>query len=499
MVKSIKDSLLYFIVSSFSLGIFLASVFKLNIAFVLSVFIICLTLISLSLLKFLNKQLVIYLSVIILFFGFGVFRFYLKDISQNKNNLDNFLEENITINGFISEEVEQRIETQRMIIKADSLFYNGEKYNIEEKILVSTELFPEFSYGDVVSVSGKIRKPENFITDYGKEFDYINYLKKDSIFYTISFADIEKVDFITPNKIKKTTLSIKQFFIDSINKIIPAPESSLLSGILLGVKEGLPKDTEKAFIDTGLIHIIVLSGYNVTIIAESVIKVLSGLSILFGVYSGIIFIFLFCLMAGAGATIVRASIMAIIALFARAFGRPYLAKRSLLIAGFLMVLHNPYVLIYDISFQLSFLATTGLLYLTPVFEKYFKFIPNFIGIREVASSTISVQLFVLPFILYKIGNFSLIAPITNILVLPFIPITMFFGFIASFIGIFSYIFAVPFGFITYILLKIEIYIVELFNKIPFASFSIEKFPLIVLLIMYIFIFYFIIKNNENKV
>lgn len=145
---------------------------------------------------------------------------------------------------------------------------------------------------------------------------------------------------------------------------------------MLGVKESLGEGLEEDFVDTGLVHIVVLSGYNVTIIAEAIIRTLSFVSVMAGIYIGGIAIAVFAIMTGAGATIIRASIMAILALIARATGRRYEITRALFIAGFLMILENPYILLYDISFQLSFLATVGLIYLSPVFENIFKFFPK---------------------------------------------------------------------------------------------------------------------------
>ncbi|MCH8329246.1 MAG: ComEC/Rec2 family competence protein [Nanoarchaeota archaeon] len=185
---------------------------------------------------------------------------------------------------------------------------------------------------------------------------------------------------------------------------------------MLGTKQSLGEELKQDFIDTGIVHIVVLSGYNVTIVSDAIVGFfgyfLSGM-VAFSL--GLISIVFFAIMTGAGATIVRASIMAILVLIARRIGRTYEITRALLLAGLVMLIHNPWILVFDISFQLSFLATVGLIYLAPRFEKYVRFLPKFWDIRGIFAATIATQLFVLPFILYKMGTLSLVSPFVNLL------------------------------------------------------------------------------------
>ncbi|MEJ0001625.1 MAG: ComEC/Rec2 family competence protein [bacterium] len=105
-------------------------------------------------------------------------------------------------------------------------------------------------------------------------------------------------------------------------------------------------------------------------------------------------------------------------------GRTYDIGRALVLAGVLMILANPMLLAYDVSFQLSFLATVAVVFLSPKIEKYFLWVTPRFGLRDIVSVTVAAYLFVLPFILYEMGNLSLVALPANILVLPFVPVTM---------------------------------------------------------------------------
>jgi len=203
-------------------------------------------------------------------------------------------------------------------------------------------------------------------------------------------------------------------------------------------------------------------------------------------------------MTGGSATVVRASLMAILVIVARATGRLYDITRALLLAGFLMILHNPKILVFDTSFQLSFLSTLGLIYLSPTIEKRLGFITEKLQLRQIAAATIATQIFVLPLLLYQMGQLSLVALPANLLILPTIPWTMLFGFLAGAIGFVSQIIALPFAFIAYILLTFQLKIVAFFATLSFASISIPYFPAWALFFCYaVFAFLKILSKRKT--
>jgi len=213
----------------------------------------------------------------------------------------------------------------------------------------------------------------------------------------------------------------------------------------------------------------------------------------FGVFS----IIAFALMAGGSATVVRASIMALLVIVARLGSRKYDITRALLIAGFIMLINNPAILVFDPSFQLSFLATLGLVYVSPLVEKNLWFITEKAKLREVATATIATQIFVLPYILYQMGTLSIVALPVNLLILVAIPITMLFGLLTGMAGFVSLILATPFAYIAYSLLAYELGIVNWFARLPFASFSVPAFPFAVVILVYFgyFVLYRYLKSQ----
>lgn len=374
-----------------------------------------------------------------------------------------------------------------------------EKTNI--KILFRTnDTDLQINYGDTFTFNGILEKAENFTTTAGKIFDYKNYLRKDGILYTISFPKISAVTESTDFSLKRKLFELRKSFDENISFAVRSPEGALLSGMLLGERGGL-KNLEEDFIKTGTIHIVALSGYNVSLVAEFLITIILIIFSLFSFVSyraknlgfmfGMAGILLFVLMTGAEATAVRAGIMAGLVLLGKILDRDRDMLRIILITLFLMVLYNPYTLLYDVSFALSFIATIAILFYTPRIEKYFHFLPKDFKIRELLASTSAVYIFVLPYILYKMGSFSLVAILVNIIILPFVPYAMLFGFISGMAGFISYFLSVPFGLLAYQILHFQIWVVEYFADLPFSFYIIPNFPLWLTIAIYAYFVWFL--------
>ncbi len=426
-------------------------------------------------------------GIFVLLFSIGILRFEVRDIFLG-HAADELVGIRHVGTGIIVDDPDIRENNQKLVVEED---VSG----LKTKYLVTTSLNQYFKYGDEINFSGKLEKPENFITDQGKEFDYVNYLRKDGILYTINYADVEVISQGHGNKIKSILFAIKGKFLQAVNLAIPSPESLLMGGLILGEKSAFSQELRQDFVDTGTIHIIALSGYNITIVAEWFMKLFAFLPQSLGIGMGILAILLFVLMTGGSSTAVRAGIMAMLVLIARATGRNYDVARALIIAGVFMILLNPFVLVYDVSFQLSFIATVAVIFFTPRVEKYFLWVPEKFNIRDIISVSAAAYIFVLPFILYKMGNLSLVALPANILVLPLVPFTMLLGFLTSFLGIVWYVFSIPLGYISYLFLHFELSVISFLADFSFASFTIPNFPLIITLLIYAYFIYLLFGKS----
>lgn len=427
-------------------------------------------------------------------FSLGVARLHLDEERTRVSPLAQFAGSRVSVVGFIAADPDFREKSLHLIVEAEEV--NGAP--VRERVLALAEPYGTFSYGNRVRFTGILAQPESFATDGGRVFNYPMYLAKDGIRFHIQFAEIETLPGVGGNPVLRILLAFKHRLLGNIGAVIPDPEASLLGGILLGAKQSLGGTLMDTFRRTGIVHIVVLSGYNITIVADAVTRIASFLPIAARFTCGALAIVAFALMTGASATVVRASVMALLVLIARATGRTYDITRALAVAGFLMLLENPYILAFDPSFQLSFLATIGLIYISPVVERWFARAPSAFQIREVIVSTVSTQLFVLPAILYMTGMVSLVALPVNLLILVTIPFTMLMGAFVAFAGFAHAVLSLPFAFVAYVLLAYQLKIVELFALLPFASVSVGNFPLWIVCTLYALILLWLWRANAAK-
>jgi competence protein ComEC len=280
--------------------------------------------------------------------------------------------------------------------------------------------------------------------------------------------------------------------------LLPAPESGLLLGLLLGGNDWLSQAVQDNFSRTGLTHIVAVSGYNVTIVAEYLM--------LLGIFLGLwrqqafwlasVGIFLFVVMVGFPASAVRAGVMGGLLLWAMKNGRLANAQNAIVFAASAMLVANPLLLRWDVGFQLSFLATLGIVYFYPVIERYSIRKQGISFFSELLFLTLSAQIFVLPIILNNFQKFPVISLLANLLVLPIIPLTMLLGFLMI---VFSFIFppmAIIFSWLVYLPLRYETLIVEWLANWKFSSVEIIGFSWEWMLIWYI-ITLGILMNAKN--
>lgn len=415
-------------------------------------------------------------AVVVLFiciaFAGGMFRFWYSEHRVHTAQ-EHFAETTEEIHGLVISEPVEKETTQQFIVVVP-----------ETHIMVIADRFPQVHYGDTVTLAGTPTRPESFTTDTGRTFNYPQYLAKDGVTHQLFFPAISIDGHGGGSFVKRKLFALKDLFLERVRMNVPEPHASLLGGLVVGSQEALGEDLLNAFRIVGIIHIVVLSGYNVTIVAEAIARVFRFLPRLFGVILGAVGIVLFAILTGGSATIIRASIMALLVLLARVTGRQYDIGVALIVAAFLMVLHNPYILAFDPSFQLSFLATIGLIYLAPHVETFLGFIPTTLQLREFATATIATQLFVLPLLLYQVGTLSTVAIVVNLLVLAVVPLTMLVGFLTGVVGMVSVPLALPLGFVVYVLLAYMLHVVSWFSALPFASISISSFPAYAMLFTY---------------
>ena len=418
----------------------------------------------------------------------GIFRFDQQEMSRP--DLAKFYGKPLVLQGVVVEEPERKDSNQRLKIRVemvDSAIIKPDFYT-----LVTTRRYPEYKTGDELELRGLLQKPENY-----SDFDYISYLAKEDIFSVVSFPLVEKAGEEKGNKLTIFLAKTKRAFEKKIDEILPEPHGAFLKGLLLGDRESLPQDLVENFKRTGTTHIVALSGYNITLVARFILTLLLFLTVPFylSFWLASLAIILFVVMVGASPSVVRAAIMGILVLLANREGRPYHFTNALAFAGALMLWQNPKILRFDAAFQLSFLATLGLVYLSPRLEKLFQLRPTdlrsvkkengLFSLRKTFIETLSAQLAVLPLLVYLFGRVSLISPLSNIFILLAVPYSMAVGFFAVLLGFLYQPFGQIAGWIVWALLEYKIRAIELFAKLPLASIEVRGWIIILLVTPYL--------------
>jgi competence protein ComEC len=212
-----------------------------------------------------------------------------------------------------------------------------------------------------------------------------------------------------------------------IAQLYPEPHASLLIGLLTGTRSTLPPAVLEDFRDTGLTHILAISGYNITLVVTLLSGFFFWLPLRWRFFPSVLGIIAFTLFTGASSSVVRAAIMGILSLFALQSGRVQTIRLTILWAMFLMLLWNPRYLWDDAGFHLSFLAVIALVEISPLMEFWCRRIPDVFGLRSTLQTTLAVQILTTPWICYLFGRLSLIAPLSNLLAPPLVPIAMLTG------------------------------------------------------------------------
>ncbi|MBI2430515.1 MAG: ComEC/Rec2 family competence protein [Candidatus Levybacteria bacterium] len=284
-----------------------------------------------------------------------------------------------------------------------------------QTFFIVTPRYPAFHYGDALHIFGTVKKRvltnENQVLSM--YYPKIEASKKEGNFV---LAPIKSGLAITSTIRQKVTLLFQN--------TLPSQASSLLLGITFGIKAGMTSDFFEKLKATGVLHVIAASGMNVTMVGgflSSLFAVLFRRQIaILASIGGIVF---YAALAGFEPSIVRASIMGILAFTAQILGRQYLATYALVLAAAGMLFLNPQLL-FDIGFQLSFLATLGLIYIRPL-------LPGFPDLQ----TTIAAQIATLPILLANFGTYSLFSVLVNALVLWTVPVLMIIGGVGGMVGL----------------------------------------------------------------
>jgi len=454
---------------------------KVNFYWILLGFFIAICVIKI--LKWEKKEFIIFFVGVVI----GLFRIVFWDPGQ-PIFLTKLFDTKIQCVGRIISFPERREENMIYDVKVEML---NEKKVKSFGVRITTHQHIKFVRGEKISFYGKLEEPFE-----SNEFSYKQYLSRKYIFSTMRNPYMEKIE--------DTSLwwefvgNMRYSMQNHIQSTYQYPYGGFLEGLLLGRRYGLSPELSDVFQVTGLTHIIAISGYNITLI----IMIMANMFGFLGRYAKVLVcsvaVIIFTILVGAEAAVVRACLMGLVALGALWFGRQSFVWTSLLLAGVFMTYMEPRTFLFDVGFQLSVVATIGVVALSDMCMKWFKFLPKKFEIRDSFAITIAAQITTLPLLIYYFNNISIVSPIANVVAAPFLPWAMFFGFlesVLSFIPVVSHLLL----FITQGLLKIVVFLATLCSKVPFAQVQTGEIPVLFVLVGYVGIFYWLMRREGGEV
>ncbi len=410
-------------------------------------------------------------------------RYSLSIPNVNSNNIQFYNGEKHIFIASILSDIEQRFKSQKFIVEVEGV--------VAGKVLVTTEKFPKYSYGDRLQIECKLEVPEKI-----EEFSYDRYLAKSGIYSLCYLPKIELVESRTRSEFFEFIFKIKNNVKNIISSGLAGKDAGLTKAIILGEKFNITESQRDIFSRAGISHIVAISGMHIGIILVIISLILYEIGLwrsqIF--YVGLTVLGLYVLMIGAPASAVRAFVMIFFLLLAQVVGRLNSLDKSVYYAAGFLLLINPKLLRDDIGFQLSFLAILAIIYLVPqvnnLLEKYK--IYKFKWIINVLITTTVIQFLTAPILVYNFGQISIIAPIVNLLILWILPFLLFFILLAillsSVLPSLAYIFFLPVHFMmTYIVL-----VAEFFSSLPFAYLEVENvllFGVVYIVISFILLFF----------
>ena len=337
-------------------------------------------------------------------------------------------------------------------------------------------------YGDQIRVFGEIDAPPVLA-----EFSYRDYLARKGVLSWMPKPD--RTDLLAQDKGEwafAQLLRAKDALRLSSQRVMPAPESALLNGILIGDDNEIPPAIVAAFRTTGTSHIVSISGFNVSIVIALVVQMLGRIFNKRHVaLIAIPAIVVYMLLTGASASVVRASVMAMLSLIGQLLWRRGFTLNTLCAAAFVMLAIDPDTL-FDGGFQLSFMATLGLvLYADRLTQATQRLLTRLVTLvraerlsgfmADVVLVTLSAQITTLPLLLANFRQLSIISLLANAIVLPLQPAAMILGMLGSAVGVFTpaigYWVALP----AYALLTATLRVVEGLAQVPGAAVPIYSF------------------------
>ena len=383
----------------------------------------------------------------------------------------------------ISTEPEVRNTTSILQLSASEIQIDGTKQEISGKALIRVRRYQEYHYGDVLKITGGMETPPQF-----DDFDYRGYLARQGIYSIINYPEIEILDTGKGFKPLAWIYSLRNSLSQSLSLALPEPQASLAQGILLGLRDNIPYSLQDTFSRSGIAHLLAISGLHLSIIIGIFLSAgiwLFGRRYSVYIWLAFVAIWLYALITGMRPPVVRGAVMGSMFLLAEYLGRQRSSSTALAFAAAVMVGIEPQIL-WDASFQLSFLAMTGLIFLAPYFQAWARKGIAAIIKKEGATAslgnfaadcfavTLAAILATWPVIAYYFDVVSFVGLPATFFALLALPGIIIISALVAVTGLLAPFLAQVLGWIAWLFLSYFILVAKVFDALPFSSIKLES-------------------------
>lgn len=343
----------------------------------------------------------------------GVGRVSLSPLTPSADDIAQLAGGSVHFSGEVVGLPEERSGKRRAVVRLTGQERRG-------RVLVTVATRPDLRPGDLVTCTGKLARPPQF-----PDFDYRRYLAKSGIHSQMTGAQVTVLGH-RPT-LTRSMAGLRESFTTHLKALFPDTSEGFLLGILIGDRSDLPETMTTAFRRTGTTHVLALSGYNISIVIAVIVGLLGRQPRV--LWLALLGVAAFVWFVGPSASVLRAALMGGLLLLAGMLGRPQPAIQLCLIAAAVLLIFAPWSLRYDLGFDLSFLATLGILILEPPVRRRLQWLPRLI--REPVAATLAASVPTAPLIASTFGTVSLVAPLANVTIVPAVPWLMLGGFAAT--------------------------------------------------------------------
>jgi competence protein ComEC len=380
----------------------------------------------------------------------------------------------VTVEGMVDGPPEVRGQSLSFRFSSKRITSDGTAREIKGDALVRLPFYRELHYGDILQLRGSLETPQKF-----DDFDYRGYLASQRIYTIINYPGVRTLQTSAGFPPMAWIYSAREKLADSLSSCLPGPQGSLAQAILLGLRGSLPETLVQSFYNTGTTHLIAISGLNLTIVLGIVLSLsiwLLGRRNRYYIWISLAFIWLYTLLTGLPATMVRSAVMGSAFLLAELLGRQRNGLPALSLAAVIMLAVDPLVL-RDVSFQLSFLSMLGLVMISPSLIKFSSPAEEagnryLLWLRKAAvvsfGTTLAAILATLPVTAMNFHSFSLVSLPATFFAMPAFPGIMVTSMLTAAAGLIWHPLGLITGWVTWLFLSYFLLIVNVFSAVPSA-------------------------------